>query len=78
MFRTKEQREVDFVLVIDEKPVQMLEVKLTDAKVSKSLKYFYDRYEVPAIQLVKNLQQERLDQGIEIRNALQYLKLLKM
>lgn len=78
MFRTKEQKEVDFVLVVDDEPVQMLEVKLSDPAVSPNLRYFHDKYGVPAIQLVKNLRQERLDKGIEVRKASGYLKQLKL
>lgn len=76
MFRTKEQKEVDFVMVVEGKPVQMLEIKLSDPTLSPALRYFHDKYAIPAVQLVKNLRQERLDQGIEVRRAFDYLKQL--
>ncbi|WGZ95152.1 MAG: ATP-binding protein [Candidatus Thiothrix putei] len=78
MFRTKEQKEVDFVLLVDDEPVQMVEVKLSDPAVSPNLRYFYEKYGVPAVQLVKNLRQERMDKGIEVRRALDYLKQLAL
>lgn len=78
MFRTKEQKEVDFVLLVDDEPVQMVEVKLSDPAVSPNLRYFYEKYSVPAVQLVKNLRHERMDKGIEVRRALDYLKQLNL
>lgn len=78
MLRTKEQREVDFVLVVDEKPVQMLEIKLSDASMSAPLKYFFERYQIPAVLLVKNLKHERMDNGIEVRRAFNYLRQLEL
>ena len=76
MFRTKEQKEVDFVLLVDDEPVQMVEVKLSDPAVSPNLRYFHEKYGVPAVQLVKNLRQERMDKGVEVRRALDYLQQL--
>ena len=78
VLRTKEQKEVDFVLVVDDQPVQMLEIKLSDPAISPSLRYFYEKYHIPAVQLVKNLQHERLDKGIEVRRALDYLRGLEL
>lgn len=78
MFRTKEQKEIDFVMVVDGQPVQMLEIKLSDPTLSPVLRYFHDKYAIPAVQLVKNLRQERLDQGIEVRRAFNYLKQLQL
>nr|CAA6822208.1 MAG: Unknown protein [uncultured Thiotrichaceae bacterium] len=78
MLRTKEQKEIDFVLVVDETPVQMLEINLSDSAMSPSLRYFYEKYNIPAVQLVKNLKHERLDNGIEVRRALDYLSQLEM
>ncbi|MBW2736636.1 MAG: ATP-binding protein [Deltaproteobacteria bacterium] len=73
VLRTKEKREVDFVLVEDEVPVSMIEVKLSDSEVSASLRYFHQRYGIPAIQLVKNLRQERLEGEIALRRAESFL-----
>lgn len=78
MLLTKEQKEIDFVLVIDEKPVQILEIKLSDPIISPSLHYFYEKYNIPAVQLVKNLRHERVDKGIEVRRALDYIGQLEL
>lgn len=77
-FRTKEKKEIDFVLVIAGVPVQLLEVKLSNPKVSPELRYFYKKYNIPAVQLVKNLRQERVDDGIHVRKALSYLRELAL
>ncbi|MBU1537845.1 ATP-binding protein [Myxococcota bacterium] len=78
MLRTKDKKEVDFVLVVDEEPLAMLEVKLSDSRVSPELRNFHDRYGIRGIQLVKNLHRERVDHGIEVRSVLNYLKSLKL
>ena len=76
--RTKEKKEVDFVLEIEGSPACMLEVKLSSSVVSKTLRYFHRKYDIPAIQVVKNLSLERVDNGIEIRKAFKYLSKLEM
>lgn len=76
--RTKEKKEVDFVLVVENKAVSMLEVKLSDAEISPTLRYFHKRYGIPAIQLVKNLKLEQVVEGIELRIASRFLRNLEM
>ena len=76
--RTKEKKEVDFVLEIEGSPVCMLEVKLSSSVVSQTLRYFHRKYDIPAVQVVKNLSLERVDDGIEIRKAFNYLTKLEM
>ncbi len=76
--RTKEKKEVDFVLEIEGSPACMLEVKLSSSVVSKTLRYFHRKYDIPAIQVVKNISLERVDNGIEIRKAFKYLSKLEM
>ena len=68
---------MDFVLIVENKPVSMLEIKLSDAEISPTLRYFHKRYGIPAIQLVKNLQLEQVVDGIELRKASRYLSNLK-
>lgn len=72
--RTKEKKEVDFVLELDSSIEKIIEVKLSDASLSKTLLYFKQKYNLPAMQLVKNLRNERLEKGIEIRRGFDYLK----
>lgn len=54
----------------------MIEVKHADDTVSAGLLYFQEKYQISGIQLVKELKRERLDKGIEIRSAGEYLKTL--
>ncbi len=76
--RTKEKKEVDFVLEVEGSPVCMLEVKLSSSVISKTLRYFHRKYDIPAVQVVKKLSLERVDNGIEIRKAFKYLSKLEM
>ncbi|MCB1085297.1 MAG: ATP-binding protein, partial [Chlamydiia bacterium] len=74
--RTKDHAEVDFALVKKGKLTQVIEAKLKDKEISPHLRMFHEKYQLPAIQLVKNLRQERMDQGIEVRKALGFLSSL--
>jgi len=74
--RTKEKKEVDFVLVIENSPTEIIEVKLSDTKISRSLKYFHKRYSLPAKQIVRHLQNEQMVDDIELRKAGNYLSSL--
>ncbi|MCP5505689.1 MAG: ATP-binding protein [Chlamydiales bacterium] len=76
--RTKERHEVDFALVNDEAIEKMIEVKHRDHSVSSGLRYFHEKYQIPAIQLVKELKNERLDKGIEIQKGIHFLKTLDL
>jgi uncharacterized protein len=60
--RDKEKREVDFVVVIDRKPKQLIEVELADDVFSKSLGYFRSLFpSARALQVVKALSRPRDD-----------------
>lgn len=53
--RTKDKREVDFLVVRNSKPWFMVEVKTSDRTLSSALKYFYERVDVAhAFQVVMN------------------------
>ena len=71
--RTKENQEVDFALANNNQIEQLIEVKLSDATMSKSLLYFKEKYELPAIQIVKNLKQARTKLGIPLLDAREFL-----
>lgn len=71
--RTKDGLEVDFALVQDEKVTQMIEVKLSDGMVNPSLKSFHEKYNYPAIQIVKSLRNEHQAGNIKILNAQKFL-----
>jgi len=76
--RTKEKKEVDFLMLSEGEPPSLIEVKLTDNKISPSLKYFHEKYDMPAIQLVKNLRQQKVSGKIALRRGDDFLRELKM
>jgi len=60
--RTKDQREVDFLVTRDDSPWFMVEVKSTQERLSPHLKYFYERMDVDhAFQVVMNKEYEEVD-----------------
>lgn len=76
--RTKDKAEVDFCIVNKNIPEVMIEVKRSDETIGKSILNFNRRYNIPGIQLVLNLRQERKEKNIEIRKGINYLKSLMM
>ncbi|MCE5316014.1 MAG: ATP-binding protein [Parachlamydia sp.] len=74
--RTKEGHEVDFALVRDKQVEIMIEVKQRDHAIHHGLRYFHDKYQLPAVQIVKELKQEKVEKGIEIIQGLNFLKSL--
>lgn len=74
--QTKEKHEIDFALVKSKKIVQLIEAKLSDPNPSASLRYFHEKYNLPALQVVKNLKREKLEDAIQIREAKSLLKSL--
>ena len=76
--RTKEKKEVDFALVVEDRPITLVETKLSDATVSSTLKYFNRKYGFPAVQVIKNLRQERISDSVELRKGVNFLKTLKL
>lgn len=76
--RTKEKKEVDFALVVEDRPISLVETKLSDATVSPTLKYFNRKYGFSAIQVIKNLRQERITDRVELRKGVNFLKTLKL
>ncbi len=73
--RTKESKEVDFALFNEkENLTEIIEAKVSDAKVSKTLEYFSEKYKVKGTQVVYNLSIERVGgENIEIKKAENYL-----
>jgi len=73
--RTKENKEVDFAIASNDKDVvEIIESKLSDSELSQNLKYFSERYNLPAVQIVKNLKREKQIGQIKIVEAQDYLK----
>lgn len=76
--RTKEKKEVDFAVVVEDQPVMLIEAKLTDSEPTPALRYFHTKYGLPAVQVVRHLRQERMADGITVRRAFNFLRELKM
>ncbi len=76
--RTKEKKEVDFVMVENSEPKLIVEVKLSDTNISPSLRYFHNKYSLQAAQVVKNINIERMVDGIQLRRAINFLKELNI
>lgn len=72
--RTKEHQEVDFALVRDNQIEKIIEVKNSNHSVSPGIKYFHTKYQIPAVQIVKNLRYGKVENGIEIIQGLDFLK----
>lgn len=76
--RTKDQEEVDFALIREDRILQIIEVKSTDASLSKSLYNFHKKYQLPAVQLVQYLKHEEERDGISIVTVKNYLESLSL
>lgn len=76
--RTKDQKEVDFGIIHDDQIKQLIEVKLSDRDLSQSLVYFAQKYQLSAIQIVKNLQKPKQIKDIKIIPLVDYLKELAL
>ncbi|MCD6149314.1 ATP-binding protein [bacterium] len=73
--RTKEGKEIDFCLANTDNDIEkIIETKKTDGQLSKNLKYFSDKYNLKAEQVVKELKRERVVDNIKIVKANSYLK----
>jgi predicted AAA+ superfamily ATPase len=70
---TKEKKEVDFAIVQDTVVEQIVEVKNQDSSITPSLLYFHEKYQFPAVQVVKELKREKKEKGIQILDSKHYL-----
>jgi predicted AAA+ superfamily ATPase len=75
--RTKDGREADFCYTENSSIRFLGEAKLSDSTISDDLYYFCEKHQVPGIQIVKNLRQERKNNGIEVRKAGGFLRELE-
>jgi len=77
--RDKEKHEVDFLLTIDNKPAQMVEVKVSDDKFSPSLFRFYNYLnESEPIQIVYNLKHKKSKGPVKMLPVHEFLINLKL
>ena len=71
--RDKEGREVNFVTIIDNRVCDLIEVKLSDQKISKSLRYYKNKLQPKqAVQIVGHLKRAYDDHGVRVTNAIEY------
>ena len=77
--KTKEKKEVNFALYDEQNNlIEIIEAKISDFTASKTLEYFSEKYKVKGVQVVYNLNIERVSpKGIFIRNAKKYLENLE-
>jgi len=78
--RTKEKKEIDFVLIEDEDVRELIEVKSSDKNLSRDLLYFKSRLRnVKAVQVVMNLRDQEYyrEKDIHVVKAGEYLTHLK-
>lgn len=73
--RTKDGKEIDFLVVIDKKPMLAIEVKWSDDDLSPAFKHFAQFLPgCPGIQLVKNVKREKtFSNGFAIRDVVTWL-----
>lgn len=73
--RTKDGKEVDFLVVINGEPIYLIEVKWADDAPSKHFSYFENYFsKIKKIQLVKEIQREKtFPNGVEIRDVVDWL-----
>lgn len=76
--QTKDRQEVDFALIQDKQIKKIIEVKLSNQTIHPGLSYFHKKYDLPSVQIVKDLKRERVESGIEILDADSFLKGLEL
>jgi predicted AAA+ superfamily ATPase len=74
--RTKDAAEVDFAITESDQLELMIEVKLSEKKVSKTLINFHKKYNFKALQIVQNLSKARNESGIEVKPSKEFLAAL--
>jgi uncharacterized protein len=73
--RTKDGKELDFLVVVDDKPIICFEIKTSNSEPSKSFNHFRKYIEVTeCVQLVVGLQKEfDTHDGVKVRNLANFL-----
>ncbi len=78
--RTKDGKELDFLISLDSKPTYLIEVKLSDEERASGFKHFSKFFpEIKKLQLVKDLSREQTyPDGLEIRALIPWLSRLNL
>lgn len=74
--RDKADHEVDFLVACDNKPWFLVEAKLSETRIDRSLRYFRDKLKVPAFQVVLDSQRDFEKDGIRCIPAHVFLSAL--
>lgn len=75
--KTKEAKEIDFCLTENNQIRWGLEAKLSDDNPTSTLRYFKEKYQWHAIQLVKNCRLSQVKKGIHIHDSFEFLRNIK-
>lgn len=76
--RDKEHREVDFVVLKERKPIELIEVKTKDTSISKNLEYFAKKIAVKKATQLVNVEKYRFQRGpIQVKDLVQELSDIK-
>jgi len=76
--RTKDGKEVDFCISDNIKIKKIIEVKKSKTNFSENLFYFSRKYNLEAVQIVKNLDKEKQIENIELKDIENFLLNLKI
>ncbi|MCP4600006.1 MAG: ATP-binding protein [Proteobacteria bacterium] len=71
--RTKDGREVDFAITREQHLQKLIEVKLSDDKVSRSLIAFGEKYGAEQTQVVRHLKREKVVNSVTVRHGPRFL-----
>jgi len=73
--RDKEKREVDFVTVINDKIMDLIEVKSSDDNISSALQYYAEKLKPQrVVQLVGDLPRPYDKNGVQVRHPIDFFK----
>lgn len=73
--RDKEKREVDFLIAEKNRPVELIEVKLSDNGFSDSLLYYSEKLPgIKSVQVVKDIGISRSKKNIRMLSGIDFLK----
>lgn len=76
--KTKEGKEIDFCFADNYNIFKIFEIKTSSKKISPALKYFSEKYNLEALQLVKDLQKEQQLNNIHILNMQNFFQSLNL
>ncbi len=72
--RTRDGKEVDFLITKDNQPELMLEVRQSDRALSPALLYFHEKYKIYGVQLVADLRLEDHSQPLKVVRLYDHLE----